>query len=321
MNGQKQEQKKKAAAAKAASMAAGASSAKGGAINGPGNEAALESEVTTLKKRIEEMNKNIDQLTSMVEKVTLAQKAPTSPSPAQQQETTVVNQNNKRAKIDTPVTAPTTPSSPLVPDEPVSGRLGSLLSPTPDSMELDDLAMMPPSIPSPIRETKRDTSSGTELSDEGFVDQLFTAFGSGDMEFSDDDATESVVPTQLDSSSKSSSRNPPRPELMERLSEALALLPSDIQEMIVERLIQSITAPKEIQESVKAVEASDMAPSMTVPQSPRPDKETQKEVNLGLAAATLAALLQHFGDAESSKTKKAPSAAHNGKALLIPVHA
>jgi DNA uptake protein ComE-like DNA-binding protein len=286
MNGQKQQQKQAAAAAPKA----------------PVVEDALKTEVTCLKKRIEEMNKNIDDLTSMVQKVTLAQA--TVPTQTQQQQEETVNQNNKRTKVEAPSAVELSP----VPDESMSGIVKSS---TPASMDLDDIPM-PPSIPSPIRETERENSTNSELSDEVFVDQLFTAFGSGDFEFED---TDSVAPIEKPK------KNQPRPELMNRLSDALALLPSDIQEMIVERLIQAITSPKEIQENIQAAKkineirkVGKMLPS-AVPQSPKKEESSaEKPVNLNLAAATLAALLQHFGD-----DQKPTSAAH--KALLIPVHA
>merc|ERR1712238_155899 len=47
----------------------------------------------------------------------------------------------------------------------------------------------------------------------------------------------------------------PRTELMNRLSDALSLLPRDIQELIVDRLIQAITSPKEIQLSLNVTNA------------------------------------------------------------------
>ena len=72
----------------------------------------------------------------------------------------------------------------------------------------------------------------------------------------------------------------PRAELMNRLSDALSLLPREIQELIVDRLIQAITSPKEIRESLQVTEAlkdvvattTNMATRdvpMSVPQSPR----------------------------------------------------
>merc|ERR1719428_1514417 len=74
----------------------------------------------------------------------------------------------------------------------------------------------------------------------------------------------------------------PSAELMNRLSDALSLLPREIQELIVDRLIQAITSPKKIQESLQVTEAlKDVVSTVTgtngtadrlptsVPQSPR----------------------------------------------------
>jgi len=67
---------------------------------------------------------------------------------------------------------------------------------------------------------------------------------------------------------------------MNRLSDALSLLPREIQELIVDRLIKAITSPKEIRESLQVTEAlKDVVATttataaanvpMSVPQSPR----------------------------------------------------
>merc|ERR1712166_1194617 len=76
----------------------------------------------------------------------------------------------------------------------------------------------------------------------------------------------------------------PRYELMNRLSDALSLLPREIQELIVDRLIQAITSPKEIQSCLNVTNAlkevaiaaaaagsggTDLPVSSTVPQSPK----------------------------------------------------
>merc|ERR1711935_1018899 len=76
----------------------------------------------------------------------------------------------------------------------------------------------------------------------------------------------------------------PRAELMNRLSDALSLLPREIQELIVDRLIQAITSPKEIRESLQVTEAlKDVVATATatkgtiptsVPQSPKPSSSS-----------------------------------------------
>lgn len=246
---------------------------------------ALKSEVSQLKTKLEQMTKNIDELTSLVQKVSLQQQQQT-PTP----QTMVINANNKRTKVED--------SMPPLPDIPQSSFFGE----TNSSMEVDDFA--PPSIPSPMHPTLTTSESPSELSDDTFVDQLFTAFKTEHFDFED-------------TSSQATKTTPQRanPELMAKLSDALATLPLQIQELIVNRLIQAITAPKEIQEALPQNEA-------IVPQSP-PSK-----ANLPLAAATLAALLAQYGEdaiKQAAKDAASPNAKHQAnhksKALLIPVHA
>jgi hypothetical protein len=115
---------------------------------------------------------------------------------------------------------------------------------------------------------------------------------------------------------------------MNKLSDALEVLPREIQELIVDRLIQAITAPKEIQDNIQAVEClentSGTQTPAAVPQSPKeglsPAAQSQGP-NLPLAAATLAALLSQYGE-DAVKAAAANIAVKDShKALLIPVHA
>eukprot|EP00429_Kryptoperidinium_foliaceum_P029352 CAMPEP_0176141694 /NCGR_PEP_ID=MMETSP0120_2-20121206/72057_1 /TAXON_ID=160619 /ORGANISM="Kryptoperidinium foliaceum, Strain CCMP 1326" /LENGTH=430 /DNA_ID=CAMNT_0017477847 /DNA_START=465 /DNA_END=1757 /DNA_ORIENTATION=- len=234
---------------------------------------ALKSEVSNLKQRIDAMTKNIDELTSMVQKVTLATKVP--------EEDAVKSSNtNKRSKVQDPVEDE---QQILTPDESRSSNAPQAILDSPDlapsnamAMELDALPL-PPSIPSPLPvEDRPDVSSGTELSDEGFVDQLFTAF-----------KTEDLLEMPTDNVPKD---NRPRPELMNRLSDALSALPRDIQELIVERLIQAITSPKE---------------EMTTSSLTTPDQDPKHIANLQLAAATLATLLNQCGGQSQQSHSKA----------------
>jgi heat shock transcription factor 2 len=271
----------------------------------------LKSEVSTLKQRIEDMTKNIDQLTTMVQKVTVS--AHQSQQQLQQQPVTPpVDSANKRKKVESPVY-----------DLPVPDQMLSSAQIT-TAMDIDDI-VLPPSIPSPMP-LEAEFSSTSELSDESFVNHLFTAFKTEDFF---DDMEESV---------DAKKKNRPRPELMERLGDALAMLPRDIQELIVDRLIQAITSPKQIQEHISAVKCLDKVKTDTggkallpspVPQSPEHSEEEedeeeqdelakhQQKVGLPLAAATLAALLSQYGGELDSKQS---NQAH--KTLpVIPVHA
>lgn len=333
----------------------------------------LKSEVNTLKERIDAMNKNIDMLTTMVKNVSMTQKKAEA-----DENSSVVNENNKRTKtsVSTPSCVPDDVSSsvatpdiaPSMPSQLTFGAANTTVTPTNPlktsiSTESDIL---------------RETSETTNLSDQGFVDTLFTAFKSDpddgddlmgdviDLAEGPDVDTDSMklndpwlnsTPLTAMSSHEDafeSSKDGPRPELMNRLSEALSLLPRDIQELIVDRLIQAITSPKEIQEALQATEAlkdvvatASSKPAVSsslptsVPQSPKRDDSAMMtddeqsataaslvpastpatpakpipNPSLQLAAATLAALLSQYG-----KEPKCTAAAVNATNVLIPVH-
>jgi len=326
----------------------------------------LKSEVSSLKERIEAMTKNIDMLTSLVQNVSIAQKT------AEETSTTIMNENNKRTKTDGPKSqcVPDDISSSItVPDEAPS-------MPTPLPLGASDAEAVAQSIALQATTDSdlfgRESSQTSELSDQGFVDTLFTAF-KGEGEDSDDvmgdvidlaagpDDTDSMklnnnflnsIPISAVSSPQSEEPNKHRPsaELMGRLSDALSLLPREIQELIVDRLIQAITSPKEIRESLQVTEALQEVVTanipMSVPQSPRHNSATcddsammtdddrsttaasvvpataspspAKPVpnpSLPLAAATLAALLSQYG--KEPQCAAAVVAATN---VLIPVH-
>lgn len=103
--------------------------------------------------------------------------------------------------------------------------------------------------------------------------------------------------------------NKPDAVLMERLSEALMLLPREIQEIIVEKLIDAITSS-----SLPGKKVSTHAEK--IPHSVDESAE-EDETALPLAASTLAALLQHCGAQLSGKTLKSLE-----KSIpVIPIHA
>jgi len=331
----------------------------------------LKSEVTTLKERIELMNKNIDMLTTMVEKVSMAQKTETKV-----ESTSSVNENNKRTKtaISTPACVPDEISSSItVPDIAPS-------MPSPVSLGTTDTVLLSNALQANVKREAdifmRQTSQTSDLSDQVFVDTLFTAF-KGEDEDSDDvmgDVIDLAAGPDVDTESMKlndspwlnssplsdstsdldslddATQQPPRAELMNRLSDALSLLPREIQELIVDRLIQAITSPKEIREHLQvseALKATTESLPTSVPQSPRrstasfddsammTDDERSTAAasvvpaltpatlstnpvpnpSLSLAAATLAALLSQYG--KEPQCAAAVVAATN---VLIPVH-
>ena len=215
------------------------------------------SEVQSLKKRIEEMTKDIDQLTQMIEKVSVKQDE--------------IDKEPKRSKYDIeslpmPIPILSSMDPPVEPDLPLS------------DVDMDELDSLP--LPARVPFFSRQDSS---MSDSEFVDQLFTAFNEEDF------LEESTLPDN-----NTSNNNRPDPKLMKRLSDALELLPKSIQELIVDRLISSITSG--IDAVVKEATNGGKALPTTADDA-------------RIAPATLAALVNLYSD---KKLKTIP---------VIPVHA
>mmetsp|Transcript_19942 Transcript_19942/g.29577 ORF Transcript_19942/g.29577 Transcript_19942/m.29577 type:complete len:418 (-) Transcript_19942:160-1413(-) len=271
----------------------------------------LKDEVTTLKQRIEEMNKNIDELTSMVQKVTLKQEGIADPES---------NVGSKRKKVEN-IT-----DNQIQPDAPVSCS---------SAMEIEELSLdnssFPPLPPAEVPSRSSSTTESSKLTDDDFVDQLFNQFGDDDNEMvglleEPRTDTPQVQPTE------DGNENSPDPKLMKKLSDALALLPREMQEMIVDRLVINIVGTESIEKNVKAASAlsdaskpvksvSDGKVTPTqVPVSPslesRPAPEQTPKVPLSLAAATLAALLGQY-----TAVKGKDGDLHKSLPPVIPIHA
>lgn len=263
--------------------------------------AFLKSEVTTLKKRIEAMTKNIDELTSLVQKVTLKQ---------DEKEGNVEPEvGTKRKKVETATALQVRPDAAFsAPDLEL------------DDMEFDNVSFMPPAQGVP-----RLTSDSSKLTDEDFVDHLFTAFGEEDnMDgLLDDDEVLAAPVIEEDS-------NAPDPRLMKKLSDALRLLPKEMQEMIVDRLVANIMGTDSIEKNFKAASAlndassqmgavgSKIAPNQVPPSPVLDSRPLEQMLPMPLAAATLAALLTQY-----SKTVNHGSDLQKEKSLppVIPIHA
>ena len=261
------------------------------------------SEVQTLKKRIDEMTKNMDALTEMVQKVSLQQ----------QQETALELPGTKRKKI---ASEELTGLQNSLPD-------GVLSSPL---MDLDDMPLMDgvgsmeliPPAPVPFTESRESSLDSNE-----FVDQLFTAFHEdegllGSLDGSASSLDEPTTSTSGIGSFPSCNSNRPDPELMKRLSDALELLPKGTQEMIVNRLIAAITSTDFL--------------AVGMPNDPKEQQHPPQPTPL--AAATFAALLQHYtNQIKETKIRKTvgPSSSDEAQSSakkqlqktipVIPVHA
>ena len=265
---------------------------------GKTEDANLKSEVTTLKKRIEAMTKNIDDLTSLVEKVTLNQDIPMKEEVG-----------NKRKKVEL------VKFDNIRPDEAFSAGM----------VDLDeDLTILPEAPLSAVPSQappRRQASELSQLSDDDFVDHLFTAFGNEDGGASLGELTpmELEPPRSMDEKD-----NSPDPELMNRLSDALTLLPREVQEMIVNRLIASITGTASLDKDIGSAVTSladtkkKAATPSQVPPSPVLGAKPEQEVPISLAAATLAAFLSHYG---TTVKDKAVQKSLQKAAVPIPIHA
>mmetsp|Transcript_14405 Transcript_14405/g.20072 ORF Transcript_14405/g.20072 Transcript_14405/m.20072 type:complete len:451 (-) Transcript_14405:360-1712(-) len=290
---------------------------------------SLKTEVTSLKKRIEAMTKNIDDLTSLVSKVTIASAATPKPQPQQPE--------NKVS----PSPAATTPTLTKTVKEPETKRLKTVTEAQirPESvvsapMDVDgDIKFTPSTLFSEEGSSssiKRETSQSSQLSDDAFVDQLFTAFGNEDpldLEETLVSTTEEKQPTSFD--------NRPDPALMDKLSNALTVVPKQVQEMIIERLVNSITSSESMSKNLEAASAlseaakidasnvietaeQEATTSAAVMQVPKESQQQQVAAAMPLAAATLAAMLSQYG----SHAKDGKIVGIQTKSLpIIPIHA
>jgi HSF-type DNA-binding len=324
----------------------------------------LKTEVTSLKERIDAMTKNIDQLTTMVQQVTLKKSSDEDDNDSQDSDDRSSRRRRRPRKVvvlNSPMSTTAHIADVAMPD--ISEAFGGSLSSRSSSTGVHSL--MPPAprsaavpTPTPFDFDGR-VPSESELSDEGFVDQLFTAFKDTDAVVGGGDDAEDLLDvlgndsnSHIINDTQSATPTPsmlpafdednrPRVELMKRLSDALSLLPRNIQELIVDRLIQAITSPQEIQDSLQVARALEevitASSASTTAVSPAPmsvprddDQDAMMEdscvdaevvpaptntptasppPSLPLAAATLAALLSQYNQKQQKQQQQAQAAA------------
>mmetsp|Transcript_447 Transcript_447/g.667 ORF Transcript_447/g.667 Transcript_447/m.667 type:complete len:448 (+) Transcript_447:159-1502(+) len=288
---------------------------------------SLKTEVTCLKKRIEAMTKNIDDLTSLVSKVTIASAATPKPQPQQPE-------NKVSPTVSTPsptntVNEPETKRPKTVTEAQI--RPESVIS---APMDVDsDIKFTPSTLFSEggsSSSIKRESFQSAQLSDDAFVDQLFTAFGNEDPL----DLEETLVST-TEEKQLTSFDNRPDPALMDKLSDALTVVPKQVQEMIIERLVNSITSSESMSKNLEAASAlseaakidasnvietveQEATTSAAVLEVPKESQQQQVAAAMPLAAATLAAMLSQYG----SHAKDGKIVGIQTKSLpIIPIHA
>lgn len=316
-------------------------------------QAAEKSEVLKLKKRIDEMTKSIDKLTEMVKKVTLQQSEGEniSSEPETKRKKAIQKLNSfedANHVIDLPMPDEAFSSSTAMD---IEDLLTLQASPEPSlSVPTSNHDFVPQVLPPQSVPLSRESSTDSE-----FVDQLFTAFNEDDnvADWLMSHDAEYNASDDIDAFFLNHTNNRPDPLLMQRLSDALQLLPRDIQEMIVNRLIEAITSTDGVSLPMdNDAVASSMTPivspvtskTVAAPSQLEPkkvataSKSLPQQQGLPLAAATLAALLHHYSsqikDVSSSTTSSQVSTASKNEPLrqsegkknmktlpVIPVHA
>lgn len=283
----------------------------------------LKNELNTLKSRIAQMTNNIDELTTLVQNVTLKDSATNAAVVAGGVVTSAVDSDpvdnsaaagNKRKKLHGPMD--------MVVDEVTSSAPISTVSAVPVSTStnpLDDITFTPTSIFPSEPVLTREGQGDEPVSDDDFVDELFN--------FGDDIASPDLIlsapSTPISLSPVSSPMrvednfdqkpNAPDGKMMDELSDALTLLPKDIQEMLVNRLITTITSSDTLKSHIDAV-----VEEKKTKKERKPDViEKNPDVALPLAAATLTALMTQFSVA--MKDKKNPVL--NKSLPVISIHA
>ena len=266
--------------------------------------ADLKNELNTLKDRIAKMTNNIDHLTELVHTVTLKdEKEDSGTLDVIDGRATV---GAKRKKTNLPMEFDL---SKMVVDEVISE-----MTFTPESM-------FPPE---PV--LSQEGQAAEMESDEEFVDELFNAFGNDmgivpHMVSSTDMHTPmSVSPANTPVKEENPQHdNAPDSEMMNKLSDALTVLPKDIQEMLVNKLISTITSSDSLKAHLDSVcgmsaekkEAVENKKKQFTPIEHNPD------IGLPLAAATLTALLVQF----SAAMKDQKNCVNTKSLPVIPCHA
>lgn len=321
-------------------------------------EVAQKSEVLKLQQKIEEMTKNMDALTEMVQKVSLQQQQQQQQGPPAENNHIKNNNNNKRKKTEAVVMDMPDPmlSNMMMMDLDTTAMhdTDDDLLPIPDIATSNDLPL--PTIPLPESIVGSSVSTLTSTNpifgrqnsnastDSDFVDQIFSAFHN-DEEFLDlechSDMNMAIMTQPTAMLADTSAKNRPDPELMQRLGEALELLPKSTQELIINRLIDAIlnteglhlqgTADKDMPPQTTTTTTTKHMPPLVVDETATTTTTTTTTAApkpLGLAAATFQALLEHYSsqnntnEASTKQSKHARGKQQHPKSIpVIPVHA
>jgi hypothetical protein len=191
----------------------------------------------------------------------------------------------------------------------------------------------------PLKPHQRfDTIGSVNSTDQGFLDDLFGQFDPDeDLAFLDsaipDEQSSLEVPPpalprllerQPNSSEKRS--HALKPELVKKMHDSLATLPPHMQELFVERMIQTIHHPERFQDQVDAV--TTLAHAAVEEAKKRVKSETKEgeppndDLTVPLAAATLGSFLTQYGEAMEKNRRSRSDSTHdkqNHRPSIVPM--
>lgn len=283
----------------------------------------LREELNNLKGKMQEMTNNIEQLTSLVQNVSLKEEPKVA-----------CHIGNKRKKLDVEnetvqnVQAVAPPSDSLL--ENVCYTPSSSFTQNPEPVRSI------PTLTGPEKPARTASNMLSAIEDEAFVDELFNAFDNDvDMlEFNADveepELNQIPVTCGIEAQHMASPRsrsvspvkdtmalsNAPDQSMMNKLSDALTVLPKDMQEMLVNRLITTIASSDALQthiENVRKEKKEVIVPTSSTFNVSAVGKEKKSsnlpivveqnvDAALPIAAATLTALMTKL--AASMKDQK-----------------
>jgi len=272
----------------------------------------IRSDVDTLKDRIAKMSEEIENLTGMVKDITMKEK-----EVAQAEVNAEVGQ--KRRKVTEYMDHEDVET--LTQDTPVKEEMEGIEF-TPTALFPSTQSKQEPAYTASNRPIfNRQESTSSAVSDDAFVDDLLNAFGDNAEQDTDifemersivpEDATSMSNPLIIQEPQPQTNPNEPDPALMDKLSDALTVLPKDVQEMLVNKLINTITSSDALKAHIDAVNSE-----VKKEEDAQSTFQKQNPEMIPLAAATLTAIISQY-----SAVMKSENRVKTNSIPVIPIHA
>lgn len=272
----------------------------------------IRSDVDTLKDRIAKMSEEIENLTGMVKDITMKEK-----EVAQAEVNAEVGQ--KRRKVTEYMDHEDVET--LTQDTPVKEEMEGIEF-TPTALFPSTQSKQEPAYTASSRPIfNRQESTSSAVSDDAFVDDLLNVFGDNAEQDTDifemersivpEDATSMSNPLIIQEPQPQTNPNEPDPALMGKLSDALTVLPKDVQEMLVNKLINTITSSDALKAHIDAVNSE-----VKKEEDAQSTFQKQNPEMIPLAAATLTAIISQY-----SAVMKSENRVKTNSIPVIPIHA